>query len=562
MPYKRRRILNVRIFVVTALSLTVSALYAYAITARGISGIYLLVPFTLALAAFLAVLCFKGFCTGAFMCLVAAVFMLVGALSAYYGYLGYCNAEVQEGAVAELIGSVEEVGTTSSGRLYLILTRASFGGTRLGGKVIVYLDENAGDYCRDGYTVSLAASIMKEQFFSDGQVGYRAVSGIKYYCTAQGALDATYAFSLTAEIRHAMHDALYAHMDGNTAAVVYAMLTGDSSGMGDATLTSFRYGGIAHIFAVSGLHIGVIFAAVKVALRRFGNRISSPVSIALIVFYSAVCSFTPSSVRATVMCAVSTVAPLFGRRYDSLNGAALAATLLLLMNPLNLYDKGFILSFSAVAGIIFLKYPLGRLLSFAPRPLANALSVSLSAQIGCFAGLMSSFGYVSAAGILLNVAVLPVLSAYYVAAFGATLLCCIFPFTGAVLHIIGVPLSAFINLMTATGFETAIISGWDGTLTYAACACVFVAATDKFNISVWVRSAAYIAAAIFLTLAVVLVQAGSLAAAPPYFICSDETVAFDACLISRGVPCESGIFCSLKSHTSALSYTFAAVSVV
>lgn len=478
--------------------------YAFYIAYCGVGQTALLFPVAALSCAFIIFVLARGLSVQAKLIAVVAVFFSIGAFSAYFAYVSYCTSAVPLGQLDTLVGRVEEVSTSYSGRVYLVLDGATFGGTPLDGKVIVYLTDKAGDYCRAGYTVELLTTLGKEEFFSEGEIGYRAVSGIKYYCTVYGGMDATQNFVLTAAIRNAVYDALYANLDGNTAAVVYAMLTGDSSGIADGTISAFRYGGIAHIFAVSGLHIGVIFGAITLALRRVNRFISIPISVAFIFFYSAVCSFTPSSVRAAVMCSVAAFMSLFHRRYDSLNAMSLAATALLLINPMYLLDKGFILSFSAVSGIIFLKYPIQRLLAFIPKKIASSLSVSLSAQAGSFAGLMSSFGYVSAVGIFINVLVLPVLSAFYIVIFAFTSVTLILPQAGAALAIVCVPLEAFINAMTALGFENALFKGWNAGLTYAATAFILLGFTDKLNLISAVRcllaaTAAVLAVAAVLT---------------------------------------------------------------
>ena len=493
------KIANMRVFTLTALSLMCGIGYAFFVAYSGFGQVALLFPVAAVCCAFIVVVLIAGLKRAARLIAVAALFFCIGECSAYFAYVGYCTSEVPLGQLDTLFGRVEEVGTSYSGRGYLVLGNATFGGTPLGGKVIVYLTDTAGDYCRAGYTVELLTTLGKEEFFSEGEIGYRAVSGIKYYCTVYGGMDATQDFVLTAAIRNAVYDALFLNLDGNTAAVVYAMLTGDSSGIADGTISAFRYGGIAHIFAVSGLHIGVIYGAVTLLLKRVNRFVSVPVSIAFIFFYSAVCSFTPSSVRAAVMCSVSAAMSLFHRRYDSLNAMSLAATVLLLINPMYLLDKGFILSFSAVSGIIFLKYPLQRLLGFLPRRMASSLSVSLSAQVGSFAGLMSGFGYVSAVGILLNVLVLPVLSAFYIVIFASTAVTLALPQAGAVLAAVCTPLEAFINAMTALGFESALLKDWNSALTYAASIFLFIGLTDKLNLSSAIR---YISAAVAAALAV------------------------------------------------------------
>ena len=99
------------------------------------------------------------------------------------------------------------------------------------------------------------------------------------------------------------------NLDKDTAAICYAMLIGDTKGVDDATLDSFRFGGVAHIFAVSGLHIGLVYGVIAFAMKklRANKFLSAAICIAVILLYSAVCGFTLSSVRAVIMCAVGII---------------------------------------------------------------------------------------------------------------------------------------------------------------------------------------------------------------------------------------------------------------
>ncbi|MDE5789224.1 MAG: ComEC/Rec2 family competence protein, partial [Clostridia bacterium] len=303
-------------------------------------------------------------------------------------------------------------------------------------------------------------------------------------CTVRGGLQAKYHFSLFGEINAAFQSALFSNLDGETAAVCYAMLTGNTSAISDGTLQAFRNGGIAHVFAVSGLHIGVIYGALTFifAKARVNRVASAAVKILLITLYAGVCGFSPSSVRALVMCSVSGISPCIYRKYDGWNALSLSAILLLLINPFYLFDAGFILSFSAATGIILIAPNLKRLFGFLPEKLRGGLAVSLSAQFSMVPALMTTFGSVSAAGLFLNVILVPVISVLYFILFVCTLLASFIPFFAThVLPAAVTPLQLTVNFVTACGFESALISSDAGNWLFVPFIAVAVALSDKFN---------------------------------------------------------------------------------
>lgn len=86
-------------------------------------------------------------------------------------------------------------------------------------------------------------------------------------------------------------------------------------------LENFRNGGVAHIFAVSGLHIGFLAGVVFFLLRscRVRGVPKVLISAAVLVFYAGICGFSPSSLRAAVMASVLAAAKETGMKYDGLS---------------------------------------------------------------------------------------------------------------------------------------------------------------------------------------------------------------------------------------------------
>ena len=149
-------------------------------------------------------------------------------------------------------------------------------------------------------------------------------------------------------------------------AVVEAMSIGERVSLGAELRQRYARSGAAHLLAVSGLHVGFVFAIINllltvVALLRHGQVVRGVVAIAAIWIYAAVAGASPSVVRAAVMFSILQVAFMLSARTQALNSLGFTACVMLMWDATLLYDVGFLLSFSAVAGIVVWGVPLSRL---------------------------------------------------------------------------------------------------------------------------------------------------------------------------------------------------------
>ncbi len=170
-------------------------------------------------------------------------------------------------------------------------------------------------------------------------------------------------------------------------------LLGDASALSNDVRADFASAGLAHVLALSGLHVGLI--ALLVTLVLWPLRMTGatwPGSVAVIVLlwlYAVVAGMSPSVVRAVCMLSVYTGATLFQRINSGFNSLCCAALIVMIIDPMALYSVGFQLSFAAVASILLL----GDTLNPVPRrnriwhSLAGYVSVSLAAVLGT--GLIS-----------------------------------------------------------------------------------------------------------------------------------------------------------------------------
>ena len=183
------------------------------------------------------------------------------------------------------------------------------------------------------------------------------------------------------KLRIFLEGALDKCLSREDSSVMKAMLLGDKAFMDDEIKDMYKSNGIMHILAVSGLHISVIGMGIYELLRRINylfmgalDRVTGsesrlmlkietvvPSVIASVLMYSygEMCGMGSSSFRAICMFTLRIAAPVFGRTYDILSALALSEILLLLDQPLYLYNSGFLFSFGAVIGVAVISPVLG-----------------------------------------------------------------------------------------------------------------------------------------------------------------------------------------------------------
>jgi competence protein ComEC len=165
-------------------------------------------------------------------------------------------------------------------------------------------------------------------------------------------------------LRATLSHALIARMPGEPGGIAAAITTGDRSGLMPDTVEALRQSNLAHLLAISGLHMGLVtglvFAFVRgglalipaVALRHDIRRWAAACALPAAAFYLALSGGTVATQRAFVMAAVVMGAVLLGRRALTLRSVALAALIVLLWRPEALVGPGFQMSFAATAALI------------------------------------------------------------------------------------------------------------------------------------------------------------------------------------------------------------------
>ena len=157
-------------------------------------------------------------------------------------------------------------------------------------------------------------------------------------------------------LRQDIGDALIQTIGASKAGLSIALLTGDRSYLDTRTVANFRSAGMAHLLAISGLHVGLIgglamAASVFVFGRRRGIYLLLP--LVIVFSYAALAGFAPPVTRAAIMFGVFILGRVLGRGSHTLAALALAAMLMVALEPAILASLSFQLSFAAMLGISF-----------------------------------------------------------------------------------------------------------------------------------------------------------------------------------------------------------------
>ena len=201
--------------------------------------------------------------------------------------------------------------------------------------------------------------------------------------------------------------------DSTTYKLLAALCLGCRQEITSATKELFQNTGTIHILAISGLHIGAIFAFFLCLLRlfHFKNRKSRLILIPLIWFVACITGLSPSACRAATILSFITIGEAFKQETIPLNAIAAAAFFSLLINPELLYSVSFQMSYAAYTGIILI-YPLMQIKKMHKfiRPLYTLLCISFSAQIMTLPIMAYYFHSISLNSIFINLIAVPTAS--------------------------------------------------------------------------------------------------------------------------------------------------------
>lgn len=212
------------------------------------------------------------------------------------------------------------------------------------------------------------------------------------------------------------------------AGIMQSIVLGDRSELDDDVKMLYQKNGISHILAISALHVSLVGMCIYDFLKRKTGRIvSACISTFLILSYLCMTGYSTSASRAVIMILVYMLADVLGRTSDGANTLGIATVILIWINPYNIVNSAFWLSFLAMSGIIFVKPLLSddkTILIYIKRPdkkhitfmqmivfrLADSIITGLSITITTLPVVLIISGQVPVISLLLNIIVIPLMS--------------------------------------------------------------------------------------------------------------------------------------------------------
>lgn len=214
----------------------------------------------------------------------------------------------------------------------------------------------------------------------------------------------------------------------HNAGIMQSIVLGDRSGLDDDVKMLYQKNGISHILAISALHVSLVGMCIYDFLKRKTGRIvSACISTFLILSYLCMTGYSASASRAVIMILVYMLADVLGRTSDGANTLGIATVILLWINPYNIVNSAFWLSFLAMSGIIFVKPLLSddkSILIYVKRPdkkhitfkqmivfgLADSIITGISITITTLPVMLVISGQVPVISLFLNIIVIPLMS--------------------------------------------------------------------------------------------------------------------------------------------------------
>jgi ComEC/Rec2-related protein len=363
---KKDKLFNFRPAFFAAVFLILGIVFAYYRILHGVSAWWLLLLLPIAITPFF----FAKGREDAYRRMLALSLLGIAFLTGFVTFrsqlYGYTDCTYYQGDYA-VTGTVVK---TSKGKqsVLVVLEGITIDGKEEEGQLNAYLPASFFDELQIA-DVLLIEGRVKTATDYFGKYGFEATKigdNIRYTLSAvEGCVVAGRSDNLFLLVRRRMEKVVYAGMDETTASVTMAVLTGDTAGIEEGLLDNMRFGGIAHIFAVSGLHVGALYAFCLLLFNKTKMRFApKPLRFLLLafllIFYAGVCGFSASILRAMTLCLVSYFMRLIGTKADGINVLGIAAVFILLLTPSALFEIGFQLSFMASMGILLLSKRIGQ----------------------------------------------------------------------------------------------------------------------------------------------------------------------------------------------------------
>lgn len=503
-----KRLFNNRPICFFALFLTLGMIFGECFA--GVNPLFRIIPLLISITLSVMFFCFRKLRKAAYMPLA----LLVGLL-AIFGYNDIYISNAIEPYEGDFQARVASEIVVSEDKTSFYIDDIYADGKRLKGKAYLILySDGAPDYgAGDTIKINGALTFNGHAAF-DNYYAYNSARNINYFAVAQAlekTADGDVGFPLKLQLK--IKRLFYENTDEYTASVCQALLLGDKRGMDADLYEDVKTSGLAHVLAVSGLHITAVSAGLFFLLKkiRVNPKIAFAAATAVTFLYVMLCSFTPSALRAFIMSTVFALADISGLKKDGLSALAFACIVILLVNPISFADAGYILSVFSVLGLFMFyksfgsvgKRAVGRISPKKGRGarFADVCSASVSANLMTAPFVAYFFGSLPVLFILSNFLILPYMMFIYIFLLIITVFALISTLSGTVgiLGLMLIPFKEYVSFVGSISFASVSMPMAVGSIILIEIALVvlsrflFVRKTVKWQIALLIFALAGVA---------------------------------------------------------------------
>ncbi len=389
--------------------------------------------------------------------MICMAIYLLGMFLFNYAYFDFNNHAIAEGDYT-VSGRVTDSMVEDSNRLEIVLEdTTAFTSTKeieLDGNVRInlYFSDDDNIDIKTGDEVLFFGYMYEYNLLnSSGDINsYVHKNNLKYFSNVSVgdiAITSYDDIKFDENFRLSVKNILDSNLSSGSSDISYAMIFGDKSELDGIIYNAFKDSGVAHILAVSGLHIGVfvVFLMWLLTLLKVNKKVSFVILAVVLLLYVYLCGFSASVVRASIMSLALILAYVLGERNDSLSALSLAGIVILLLNPISMFYVGFLLSFASVYAIILLYKPINKYISKLKMPVyvTSTIAVTLAVQLGTLPIMAIYFNQISIFSVLTNLLIMPLFVVAYISLLIAVGFALIIPAFGFLLSI---P-AAFVNVI-------------------------------------------------------------------------------------------------------------------
>lgn len=256
----------------------------------------------------------------------------------------------------------------------------------------------------------------KHYLLKDGIYSVMDYPKIELVSTSHRYTPITFAYEKVVWLKEQLRKSVYENFSPPQSQLLEGIVLGNNKTMTQDLRDQLNASGLRYLTAISGVHVIIVSEMLMILFLFLGlwRGQAFYFSIAFIWFYIIITGFTASGIRAAIMGIIFLLAQKLGRQNTSSRTIVIAATLMLLQNPMLLfYDIGFQLSFMASVGIIYgkplLEIGMKVFTKEHARPLVEAMAVTLAAQAFIAPIMIYNFGNISLVAPITSLLVLPIM---------------------------------------------------------------------------------------------------------------------------------------------------------